>query len=139
LGYEGKSLDSFVSTLKSHSIECLLDVREMPLSRKKGFSKTALMNHLKENHIQYIHLKELGSPKDIRKKLKETHDYEVFFVAMEEHLSKVRDSIDLAYRYIIKNKSCLLCFEREAEYCHRRLVAQKIKEKDGNGLKISNL
>ena len=138
-GYEGQSVESFISTLKEHAIECLLDVREMPLSRKKGFSKTALRNHLERNHIKYIHLRDLGSPKELRNQLKETGNYPLFFEAMEDHLSEAEGSIEEAYQYVIENVSCLLCFEKYPEQCHRSLVAQKIKERDGNGLTINNL
>ena len=138
-GYEGQSVESFLDTLKEHAIECLLDVREMPLSRKKGFSKTALRNHLESNNIQYIHLRELGSPREIRNKLKETKDYKRFFKAMEDHLSGEEETIAEAHRTVLKRVTCLLCFEKSSEQCHRSLVAQKIKERDGNGLTINNL
>lgn len=138
-GYEGRSIESFLSTLKKHHIACLLDVREIPLSRKKGFSKTALRNHLEENDIQYIHLRQLGSPSVVRKKLKDTKNYTGFFRSMEIHLQSEQDAIDSAYRHSVQKICCLLCFEKQAEYCHRSLVAQKIKERDGTGLKISNL
>ncbi len=139
LGYEGQSIESFLTALKEHSIECLLDVRELPLSRKRGFSKTALKNHLERNHIKYIHFREFGSPKEIRERLKETKDYVVFFKAMENHLADVEDALEEAYHCILENVSCLLCFEKSPKQCHRSLVAQKIKEKDKNRLLINNL
>ena len=138
-GYEGQSVESFLDLLKEHSVECLFDVRQMPLSRKKGFSKTALRSHLERNHIKYIHFRELGSPKEIRDKLKETKDYEDFFAAMENHLSGAEDAIEEACRMAAEKVSCLLCFEKYPEQCHRSLVALKIKERNGNGLTINNL
>jgi uncharacterized protein (DUF488 family) len=32
-----------------------------------------------------------------------------------------------------------MCFEKTADYCHRKIVAEKIKERDGNGLLIKDI
>ncbi len=42
IGYEGLDLAAFTGLLARHGIETVVDVRELPLSRKKGFSKQAL-------------------------------------------------------------------------------------------------
>ncbi len=139
VGYEGQSLKTFISTLNANSVSYLIDVREIPLSRKKGFSKTALRENLTQNNIQYIHLRDLGSPKQARQQLKETGNYEVFFDVMDQHLSQVQDSLKTAHHYVAKSTCCLMCFEKEAQNCHRSMVAHKIKELDGNGLLIKNL
>lgn len=36
-GYEGLSINAFIARLKQAGIDKVLDVREYPLSRKKGF------------------------------------------------------------------------------------------------------
>jgi len=46
IGYEQTEIGSFIGTLKEVGIELLADVRAVALSRKKGFSKTALCHHL---------------------------------------------------------------------------------------------
>ena len=53
---------SLSSRLKKIGIEQLVDVREIPLSRKNGFAKNALKKALDNNGIIYKHLPELGSP-----------------------------------------------------------------------------
>jgi uncharacterized protein (DUF488 family) len=42
IGYEGRDIDEFVICLKDFNITRLIDVRELPLSRKRGFSKSTL-------------------------------------------------------------------------------------------------
>jgi len=37
-GYEGLDLQAFVRCLEDNGIQCVLDVRENPFSRKPGFS-----------------------------------------------------------------------------------------------------
>jgi uncharacterized protein (DUF488 family) len=86
-----------------------------------------------------LHFKELGSPKPVRDRLKATKDYKVFFDKMDEYLSTKMEVIEEAYNYISSRNCCLMCFEKAAAYCHRRIVAQKIKDRDGNGLQIKNI
>ena len=42
IGYEGLDIGAFMSLLAEHGIETVVDIRELPLSRKPGFSKKAL-------------------------------------------------------------------------------------------------
>ena len=51
IGYEGINQTQFISWLSNHKINVVADVRNLPLSRKKGFSKTALSALLEENNI----------------------------------------------------------------------------------------
>ncbi len=139
VGYEGIDIDNFVTYLKDNAIDCLLDVREIPLSRKRGFSKTALCERLKQENISYVHFRELGSTKSIREKLKANHDYLSFFNKMDKYLTNKIETIENAYYYVRKNTCCLMCFERLAATCHRKIVARKIKKLDGNGLQIKNI
>ncbi len=139
IGYEGVTIDSFVSSLLSNNIDCILDVRKLPLSRKPGFSKTELSRRLRITKIQYVHLADLGTPKPIREKLKSTHDYSTFFKKMDAYLANKKKSIEAAYNYVMKNTCCLMCFERLSDQCHRKIIAKKIKARDGNGLQIKHL
>ena len=139
IGYEGKQIDSFVKLLKNSSIECLVDVREIPLSRKPGFSKTALSQRLDKENIKYIHLKELGSPKELRNKLKTDHNFKVFFEKMGLYLNQKHEAIRFVSSHTKNHSCCLMCFESEATQCHRNVVATKIIEEADNTLRIANL
>jgi uncharacterized protein (DUF488 family) len=139
VGYEGVTIDNFVATLLTNNVDCILDVRQLPLSRKPGFSKNELAQRLNRAKIQYVHLGDLGSPKPIREKLKSTRDYSAFFRKMDTYLAGRKDAIETAYKYAMNNTCCLMCFERLAAQCHRGLVAKKIKQRNGNGLQIIHL
>jgi len=138
-GYEGVNSEELLRKLKKHNINCVIDVRELPLSRKPGFSKSALRSNLARENIQYVHLKKLGSPRPVRYKLKADKDYEAFFESMSDYLDNQKESIETAYQYVKHNNCCLMCFEKLAAMCHRKIVARKIKERDGNGLKVENI
>lgn len=139
LGYEGLDIGDFLGRLRNNGVNCLIDVREIPLSRKKGFSKRTLAEKLAGADINYVHFKQLGSPKRVRDELKNTRDYPTFFSRMDAYLATQQQAIERAYQLILSRTCCLICFERNAEQCHRKLVAQKIKERDGNGLKITHI
>ena len=139
IGYEGKNIEGFVAELRRFAIRCLIDVREIPLSRKQGFSKSALAERLERESIEYVHFKQLGSPKPVRDKLKEDGDYASFFRAMSKHLRNNADAVEKAYNYVENSRCCLMCFESTADMCHRSAVAAKIKERDGNGLMVNDI
>jgi uncharacterized protein (DUF488 family) len=139
IGYEGAGLQEFLDCLEKNAVKCLLDVREIPFSRKRGFSKTPLSRALEERGIHYVHFKELGSPSSVREELKQGQDYRKFFHEMEEYLTTQVEGIERACSYIDRMTCCLMCYERLAAECHRKVVASKIKERDGNGLKVEHL
>ncbi|MDP2877672.1 MAG: DUF488 domain-containing protein, partial [Holophaga sp.] len=48
-GYEGLTIEAFIARLKESGVRTIIDVRELPLSRKKGFSKKAFAEALHGN------------------------------------------------------------------------------------------
>lgn len=138
-GYEGTTIDEFIDRLQANRINCVLDVRFLPLSRKPGFSKTKLARRLGQSNIKYVHLVELGTPKTLREYLKSTGNYSDFFKKMNKYLAGKKDAIEEAYRYVIHKRCCLMCFEQLSDQCHRKIVARKIKIRDGNDLQIKHI
>jgi uncharacterized protein (DUF488 family) len=139
IGYEGRDIEEFVGRLKEFGVTRLIDVREIPLSRKKGFSKSALKQRLEEENIEYAHYKALGSPTKMRHKLRADWDYDHFFEAFSAYLAGKMDVIEEVHEYLSDGINCLMCFERKPQQCHRSCVADKIKERDGNGLLIQHI
>src|SRR5260221_11891676 len=86
VGYAGFDLQQFLDAVVRHHIDVLIDIREMPLSRKRGFSKTAFSTALAARDISYVHLPVLGSPKKLRHEVRETQDYGTFFAGVKRHL-----------------------------------------------------
>ncbi|HUV36436.1 MAG TPA: DUF488 domain-containing protein [Patescibacteria group bacterium] len=139
IGYEGRNMADFISCLKSSNISIVLDVRETPISRKKGFSKSALKTELEKEGLAYFHMRELGSPKDMRRKLYEDQDYDFFFRSFIAYLKSKQSHLEKAYALAFKSTCCLMCYEKQAEKCHRSVVAQKIAECDGRGLSVIHI
>lgn len=130
IGYEQADFDDFLCTLQLLGVKTLVDIRELPMSRRRGFAKTALKGGLAEAGIQYRHEPSLGSPKAIRHRLREDHDYDVFFGDFAKHLAsqgKVLDSLVSE----LQGKVALLCYERDYKCCHRALVADALAKRTG--------
>jgi len=123
-GYEGLNLDTFIDRLKEAGVRQLVDVREYPLSRKKGFSKNALSAALVAHGIEYLSMTALGCPKAIRQRFKlggDWSNYERSFCRyLKTQASAVRELALAAKR----KTACLLCFEADYNRCHRSLVAR---------------
>lgn len=66
IGYEGATVAEFIAALTGAGVERLIDVRALPLSRRPGFSKTALKAALHEAGIECVYLRALGTPADGR-------------------------------------------------------------------------
>lgn len=127
IGYEGLTTDSFVDTLSKNAIERVLDVREIPISRKPGFSKSKLMGILNSIGIDYIHMKELGSPKLIRDSLHETKDFDTFFYEYRHYIGTHFYLIQDTWELVTEKKTCLLCYEKKPSECHRSVIAEYLE------------
>lgn len=128
IGYEGADLDEFLAVLKDAGTDTLLDVRELPMSRRKGFSKNALKAALAEVGIDYRHEKQLGSPKDVRHRLREDWDYKRFFRDFNKHLKKQAALLDLLTEELTGSVA-LMCYEKDHTTCHRDSIVNQLADK----------
>ena len=136
IGYEGAELVDFIATLGAASVGVLVDVRELPSSRRAGFSKSALSIALQSADIRYVHLRGLGDPKEGRDAAR-SGDYLRFRMIFSKHMTTETALADLktAETIALDGNACLMCYERDPNLCHRKIVADKIS----NTIKIKVL
>jgi len=127
IGYEGAELPTFLATLASTGIQHLIDVRDVPISRKRGFSKSGLAVALADIGIGYTHLKALGDPKPGRDAMRRG-DYSAFLTIYSSHIAndEAKLALGLAAKIARTQKIVLLCYERSPKQCHRTIVAEKL-------------
>ena len=132
IGYEGCTIDTVLTTLRDAKVGLLIDVRAVAQSRKPGFSKRQLAAALDEAGIGYVHLQALGTPKPGRDAVRAGHP-ERMEVIYREHMTSDRSQTELAQakQLVRERAACLLCFERDHNTCHRRLVAEMIIAETG--------
>ncbi|MBO9622806.1 MAG: DUF488 domain-containing protein [Sphingomonas sp.] len=123
IGYEATTMGEFLAALKAAGVERLIDVRALPLSRRPGFSKNILAASLRDAGIDYVHLKNLGTPKPGRDAAKKG-DVKTLRAVYENQLALPEAQAEAAkMRALAEEKpSALLCFERNPEHCHRTLL-----------------
>jgi uncharacterized protein (DUF488 family) len=138
IGYEGATIQEFVATLQLASVAIVIDVRAVPLSRKKGFSKNGLAEHLHRCGISYIHLKGLGDPKEGREAAR-AGNHALFLKIFGRHMRSAvaQEALTQAEDLVRAQNACLMCFEAEHEKCHRMIVASQLAH--STGLKVTPL
>lgn len=128
VGYEGQTLGEFVDRLRSAGVDTVADVRLTPLSRRPGFSKRKLTAALADAGIEYVHLKELGNPKDNRDAFRGE--------AVEQGRRRFRSLLANAEARVaittLANRArhevvAVLCFERDERHCHRDVVIEEVR------------
>lgn len=123
-GYEGLEVKSFIVRLQRAGVRQIIDVREVPLSRKTGFSKNALSAALQARGIEYVHMTALGCPRSIRERFKQNGDWRAYERSFCRYLKTQADAVRELARAAKKKAVCLLCFEADYSKCHRSLVAR---------------
>lgn len=136
IGYEATTMAEFVAALQKAGVERVIDVRALPLSRRPGFSKNILAASLAEHGIEYVHLKNLGTPKagrDAAKKgdvatLEAVYEVQIGLPEAQAEAARMR-------ALAAEKPSALLCFERDPSHCHRTLLL----EAEGEGAEVVDL
>lgn len=127
IGYEGLDIDEFMSLLAAFDIDTVVDIRELPLSRKPGFSKKALANVLNLSGLEYVHMVELGCPKKVRDRYREDSNWNRYTEGFLKHLEKQKTAIAELSEVVLSSKSALLCYEADYKFCHRSMVADAVR------------
>lgn len=96
------------------------------MSRKKGFSKSALAARLEADGIGYTGMRQLGAPREARHKLRETGNWDSFAPIYLAHLDTQPDAVAELAELAKAEPVAVLCFERSAGDCHRGLLAQRL-------------
>ena len=123
IGYEGRALDELIAILAANRISRVIDIRELPLSRRRGFSKTPLGTALAGAGIGYVHLREAGNP---YRRLKNDLALHELLAKYREHLRGAGDAVASVADRARGHRAALLCYEAESAACHRSLLAPRV-------------
>jgi uncharacterized protein (DUF488 family) len=134
IGFTKKSAEIFFTRLKNAGVRRLIDVRLNNVSQLAGFTKKEDLRYFSREicNIEYLHMAELAPTADILsryKKAKATDwiTYEKQFL----DLMQLRRIEETTSREVLDG-GCLLCSEDKPHHCHRRLVAEYLKERWGD-------
>lgn len=136
VGYEGESPDSLVELLRARGIQRLVDVRELPLSRRKGFSKSKLAERLGEDGIEYMHQRNLGAPKEVRKPFIAGGSFADFRTSYLAHLDEQTPALTELKEAVSDGPTAIMCVEKVHSMCHRQFIAGALQ---ADGYEIHHL
>lgn len=122
IGYEGRTADEMIAVLRAHRVSRLLDIRELPLSRRKEFSKTALAERLRVAGIEYRHVRIAGNPH------RRLHADTARCLAMyERHLRRHPEVIQVFDAERQGRRVAVMCVERAHDRCHRSRLLDELQ------------
>jgi uncharacterized protein (DUF488 family) len=132
IGYEGVSLEKYLSKLVRNNIRVLVDVRKNPLSMKFGFSKTLLKHYCESLNIKYIHTPNVGIESNKRKELNNQDDYDILFkeykaTTLNNNIDCQNEILEILKKY---KRIALTCFEANIFQCHRLHLSKSLKSVD---------
>ncbi|MDR1922081.1 MAG: DUF488 domain-containing protein [Candidatus Adiutrix sp.] len=131
IGYEGLDMPSFLSYLREYGIQTVIDVRQFPVSRKPGFSKSRLCGFLKEINIHYEHFQALGCPRPIRRSYQGDGDWKAYCRHFNGYLDQQAESLRTLADLADQSSCALLCFEADHRRCHRSLITETLRRRTG--------
>ena len=140
LGYEQhKDHAAFARHVQRAGVERLIDVRELPISRRHGFAKSALSTAMADVGVEYIHIKALGNPKPFRDRYKQGHVAEGRRKYERHLLSVQRAALDSLVPLLREKRAALMCFEHDPTICHRTVIVQALREELGLELDVAEI
>jgi uncharacterized protein (DUF488 family) len=134
IGFTKKSAGEFFEILKRNGIRLLIDIRLNNTSQLAAFAKRDDLEYfLKEIcAADYLHEPRLAPTLNILDKYRAKSvtwwQFETDFKALLDQ-RKIHEVID---RDLFSQPAVLLCSESKADKCHRRLVAEYLREKWGD-------
>ena len=129
IGFTKKSAETFFTRLQHAGVNRLVDVRLNNVSQLAGFSKRDDLRYFTKAicGIEYVHMPTLAPTADILTAYKkEKGDWGVY---EQRFLNLMRSRrIECTVSREVLAGGCLLCSEEKPHYCHRRLVAEYLKQ-----------
>lgn len=130
MGFTKKSAEQFFARLKLSGLKRVVDTRLNNVSQLAGFTKKDDLRFFLKAvlDIDYVHAPLLAPNKEILDDYKKnggdwpTYERKFLDLMGSRHIESKVD------RYLLDG-ACLLCSEPTPHHCHRRLVAEYLKEK----------
>jgi uncharacterized protein (DUF488 family) len=133
LGYSRRTAAEVLEELKLHRVRTLVDIRHMPADRfHPEWSKKNVKSALESSGIDYVHLPELGIPREVRSQAFQKGNRQILWDWYDHQLASV-DLNALAHRF---ERPAYLCMEVDPTECHRHRLALAL---EATGLKSFDL
>lgn len=129
IGYEGRSVQQLLTALQDAQVKSLLDIRYTPISMyRPELSKGNFRKLVEGIGIHYLHVPELGVPKDIRAKAIGTGTREIIWEWYDTYVVDRLFSKNLHWFLNIEHPVALMCVEADPTECHRHRLFLALEE-----------
>jgi len=132
IGFTRKNAERFFGLLRSSGAQRVVDVRLNNVSQLSGFAKKEDLRYFLRVicGMGYVHLPDLAPTQELLDEYKRQEiDWATYEKRFLRLLRKRRIEVSLPRSTIAD--ACLLCSESEPEHCHRRLVAEYLRDRWG--------
>lgn len=140
IGFTKKSAEDFFELLKKHNVRTLVDVRISNSSQLAGFTKGSDLSYfLKQiGGINYRHIVDFAPTKEL---LSDYRAGKIDWSSYTKIFNELMKKRSINYKYRVENfdNCCFLCSEETPEMCHRRLLAEFLKQQCPDDVKIIHL
>jgi uncharacterized protein (DUF488 family) len=129
LGHSTRTIEEFLTILKAHRVELLVDVRSIPKSRRvPQFNSDALAASLCEQGIEYVHLKSLNGRRHAKKDSINTGWRNASFRGYADYMAtdEFRNGVEGLMQLASAKRTAIMCAEAVPWRCHRSLIGDAL-------------
>jgi uncharacterized protein (DUF488 family) len=130
IGHSTRTWEEFISMLQSFRIECLIDIRNFPGSKRyPHFNKDQMEKNLPSAGIQYFHLKDLGGRRKPLENSENTAWQHPAFRGYADYMETetFKKAILVLEEKALQLHTAYMCSEAVWWRCHRALVSDFLK------------
>ncbi len=129
VGHSTRPIEDFVELLRAHRVECVVDVRTVPKSRRNPqYGQDLLPRSLERAGIGYTHLPGLGGLRRARPDSPNAGWRNASFRGYADYMQtpQFARALDEAIALAGKEQIALMCAEAVPWRCHRSLIADAL-------------
>jgi hypothetical protein len=129
IGHSTRTIEEFVSTLRAHGVQLLVDVRSIPKSRRvPQFNSDALAASLREKGIEYVPLPTLGGLRRAKNDSINTGWRNASFRGYADYMAteEFREGLERLLQLAKTKRTAIMCAEAVPWRCHRSLIGDAL-------------
>ena len=127
IGYEKRTVHELIEALRADGVRKVVDVRADPVSRRAEFNAKRLELSLRDAGIEYVPLREMGIPREVRKGPEGKAGKGALLEWYARHLDANPGLVGRLVEMSKGPRIALLCYEREESECHRGVLSQRLR------------
>ena len=138
LGYTGRKTDDLLQALVDADVRTLVDIRQYAVSMyRPDLSKGNLQRLIEDRGMNYVHLPDLGVPRDIRAKAISTGSRDVIWSWYDEYVVRPYVGVNL-HRFFneFEHPAAFMCTEIDPTECHRHRLFLALEEHGFRGFDL---